>query len=65
MICSQSDLPLNKKDSEPGALVINLFRFYLRRGNEFKLMDLSQAEMRERMEREREDGWRVEHVLKV
>ena len=45
--------------------MINLFRFYLRRGNEFKLMDLPQAEMRERMEREREDGWRVEHVLKV
>ena len=45
--------------------MINLFRFYLRRGNEFKLMDLPQGEMRERMEREREEGWRIEYVLKV
>ena len=45
--------------------MINLFRFYLRRGNEFKLMDLSQAEMRERMERERKEGWRIEHLFKV
>jgi len=45
--------------------VINLFRFYLRRGNEFKLMDLHQGEMRERMRQERQEGWRVEHLIKI
>ena len=45
--------------------MINLFRFYLRRGNEFKLMDLGQGEMRDRMKQEREEGWRVEHLFKV
>ena len=34
--------------------MINLFRFYLRRGNEFKLMDLRQIEVRERIRQERE-----------
>ena len=45
--------------------MINLFRFYLRRGNEFKLMDLRQMEIRERMKQERTEGWRVEHVVQV
>ena len=45
--------------------MINLFRFYLRRGNEFKLMDLRQGEMRERMRQERREGWRIEHLFKV
>ena len=45
--------------------MINLFRFYLRRGNEFKLMDLCQGEMRERMRQERKEGWRIEHLFKV
>lgn len=45
--------------------MINLFRFYLRRGNEFKLMDLRQLEIRDRMKRERVEGWRVEHVVQV
>ena len=45
--------------------MINLFRFYLRRGNEFKLMDLRQMEIRDRMKQERVEGWRVEHVVQV
>lgn len=45
--------------------MINLFRFYLRRGNEFKLMDLRQLEIRDRMKQERVEGWRVEHVVQV
>jgi len=45
--------------------MINLFRFYLRRGNEFKLMDLHQMEIRSRMKQERTEGWRVEHVVQV
>lgn len=45
--------------------MISLFRFYLRRGNEFKLMDLAQGEMRERMKQERAEGWRVEHLFKI
>ena len=43
--------------------MINLFRFYLRRGNEFKLMDLPQIEMRDRIKQEREQGWKVEHII--
>ena len=45
--------------------MINLFRFYLRRGNEFKLMDLRQIEVRERIRQERNEGWKVEHVVHV
>lgn len=45
--------------------MINLFRFYLRRGNEFKLMDLRQIEVRERIRQERNEGWKVEHIVHV
>ena len=45
--------------------MINLFRFYLRRGNEFKLMDLRQIEVRERIRQERSEGWKVEHIVHV
>ena len=45
--------------------MIGLFRFYLRRGNEFKLMDLRQVELRSRVKQEVDEGWKVEHIVQV